>query len=472
MNSDEGKAKNKERKARSRSAMSDEEREKIRDKNRDQMARKRSLMTPEDKAKVREKNREEKARSRSLKTEYDREKTGAINRVMMSGKRSLMSEEDKDQIRTKDRKQKASSRSSKAEEDMVEMRAKDRERKARSRSSKTEDEIDAERAKDRERKARSRSLKTYEEKETIKVKNKERMKLNRSKMTDDDKELSREKVFDPYKATKKYYVENEREFNRLYKTKIRGNRTEEEVEFDRIELLIKMRKYRQSWNGKDHLLENLIAKRGMQLLREKGRIVDYCERNSYEKNYDVEKWLWFHYYNRSPKNREILAKKCPDVYKTIVENKERSRKLYEEEKQREKELDEAGRWVYCPANDAYYWSNGEMKWDYEYDLGTDGNDAFPCHEMTASDEERCSKQLEEWTEQEMEQQRKERKERQEEERLERNRLAREKRKDLKEKLSVPIDIEENEKKSAYELLREENIKERQEAMKASGWFSD
>ena len=276
----------------------------------------------------------------------------------------------------------------------------------------------------------------------------------------------------PYKDTKKYYKENEREFKRLYMVNMGAKRCEEEIEFERIDLLIRMRKYRQSRSGKDHLLDNVIVKFGMRLLRQKGRLVDYSERNSYEKKYDVEKWLWWHYWNDSPKNKEILAKKLPDVYNRIIESNARSRQLYEEERKREKELDEAGRWVYCPANDGYYWSNGEMKWDYEYDLGTDANDAFPCHEMTASDEERCSKQLEEWTVQEMEQQRKERKERQEEERLKSNRLAREKRKKVKEKLLSPIEIEDNGEKSAYELLTERNIKERQDAMKNSGWFGD
>ena len=326
-----------------------------------------------------------------------------------------------------------------------------------------------------------RLMKTEEQTVMMRAKNKEHMAKMRSLMDEDEKEFVRDKDrkrkekltnMDPYTESKRYYLKNEREFNRLYKVRMRGNRSEEEIEFDRIDLLIRMRKHRQHRNGKDHLLENLKAKQGMRLLREKGRLKKHLWRNSYEIDYDVEKWLWFHYYNRSPKNREILARKNPDVYNLIVENKERERKLDEEKRQKEKELDEAGRWVYCPANDGYYWSNGEMKWDYEYDLGTDANDAFPCHEMTASDEERCNKQLEEWTEQEIEQQRKERKKQQEEQRLERNRLAREKRKELKDKLSNPIEIDAETEMSEYELLREKNIRELEEAKKNSGWFSD
>ena len=192
------------------------------------------------------------------------------------------------------------------------------------------------RSKDKEQKAKSRSLKTKDERDKIRAKNKEHMAKVRSMMDEDEKEFVREKDrkrkenltddVNPCTETKRYYLQNEREFNRLYKVRIRGNRSEEEIEFDRIDLLIRMRKHRQSRNGKDHLLENLRAKKGMRLFREKGWLVKYRERNSYEPDYDVEKWLWFHYYNRSPKNREILAKKNPDVFKSIVEKIEREGK--------------------------------------------------------------------------------------------------------------------------------------------------
>ena len=42
---------------------------------------------------------------------------------------------------------------------------------------------------------------------------------------------------------------------------------------------------------------------------------------------------------------------------------------------------------------------------------------------------------------------------------------------MKEELKQKIEMPELEK-SEYELMREENIKEREEAMKSSGWFSD
>ena len=56
--------------------------------------------------------------------------------------------------------------------------------------------------------------------------------------------------------------------------------------------------------------------------------------------------------------------------------------------------------------------------------------------------------------------------RKKEKNAERNERQREK-EELKQKIELP-EFE----KSEYELLREKNIKEREEAMRASGWFSD
>ena len=61
--------------------------------------------------------------------------------------------------------------------------------------------------------------------------------------------------------------------------------------------------------------------------------------------------------------------------------------------------------------------------------------------------------------------------RKKEKNAERNERQREKYHRLKEELKQKIELPEFEK-SEYELLHEKNIKEREEAMRASGWFSD
>ena len=271
-----------------------------------------------------------------------------------------------------------------------------------------------------------------------------------------DRKRKKIKEFDPHKETKKYYIQNEREFNRLYKEQIRRNRSDEEFEYDRIDLLLKMRKHRQSRNGKDHLLDNLRSKQGMRLLRENGRLIEYSQRNSYRKKQKVEELLWYYYYCEGTKQKEILAKKNPDVFKSIVENEERKRRLQE----REKELDEAGRWIYNPAGDDYYWSNAEKpRYELE-DTQVRDDDIDKGWSSTEEDHENWQQQLDEWNRQEIEQLRKERQEQREEERLERNRLAREKRNELKEKLLTPINFDADSEVCEYERLRERNIRER------------
>ena len=69
-----------------------------------------------------------------------------------------------------------------------------------------------------------------------------------------------------------------------------------------------------------------------------------------------------------------------------------------------------------------------------------------------------------WYKEEMEAQKKEKI-------AERNERQREKYQKIKEKLNQRIELPEFEK-SEYELLREKNIKEREDAMRASGWFSE
>ena len=388
-------------------------------------------------------------------TEEERENQRAKDRQRKAQKKLVMTDQEKNELRRRKTEVQARSRSLMTEDERNKMRAKDRERKAQKKLLLTEGERCSIRAKNREVKARSRSLMTEDQREIIKANDRRR----KSKIND----------FDPHKETKKYYKMNEREFNRLYKQRIRRNRSDEEFEYDRIDLLLKMRKHRQSRSGKDHLLDNLKSKKGMRLMREEGRLIEYSERNSYRKKaIVVEEWLWYYYYKEGPKNREILAKKNPDVYKAIVEKEERERKLREEHEKREKELDEAGRWIYNPADDDYYWSNAE-KPSYELQAV---NDECQGHDGTEEDEENWKKQLEEWNRQEIEQLRKERQEQQEEERLERNRLAREKRNELKEKLLTPINFDADSEVCEYERLRERNIREREEAMRNSGWFSD
>ena len=60
---------------------------------------------------------------------------------------------------------------------------------------------------------------------------------------------------------------------------MRKGRTEAEIEYENVDILLQKRKARKASDGKQHLLDNLRAKQGMRDLREHGRVrcqVDAC----------------------------------------------------------------------------------------------------------------------------------------------------------------------------------------------------
>ena len=62
---------------------------------------------------------------------------------------------------------------------------------------------------------------------------------------------------------KKKYIEHEREFNRLYKVRVRSERTDAEHEFELINNLLCMRRLRRSLSDEEQESDKVIAKEGM-----------------------------------------------------------------------------------------------------------------------------------------------------------------------------------------------------------------
>ena len=74
----------------------------------------------------------------------------------------------------------------------------------------------------------------------------------------------------------------EREKGRLRKKRMRERKkledwrdgmTDAQIEYDKVEKVVRQRKKRQERNGKEHLYDNLMAKRGMRELREFGEFL-------------------------------------------------------------------------------------------------------------------------------------------------------------------------------------------------------
>ena len=176
---------------------------------------------------------------------------------------------------------------------------------------------------------------------------------------------------DGRKDRERIYIKNEKEFNILYKRKVRENRTEAEVEYDRIEGL--MRKKRQNHDGKQHLLENLAAKQGMRTLRKYGRIKgrEFMRRAARDKD---EENLWWSFWKKGAMYKDLLSEKRPDLVTKMRErdaqfirerdadidritaNRKKEIERQEEREKKEEELDALGRWVYDEGCEDYCWS--------------------------------------------------------------------------------------------------------------------
>ena len=97
-----------------------------------------------------------------------------------------------------------------------------------------------------------------------KSKEREKQRKRRQNLTEEMKETVREKDRVRKKIAKSNLPEEEFE---VQKSKI----SDEDKEFNKIKKKHRMREMRNSRSGKDHLTENLQAKKGMALLESEGR---------------------------------------------------------------------------------------------------------------------------------------------------------------------------------------------------------
>ena len=224
-------------------------------------------------------------------------------------------------------------------------RSKDRERKQKAREKRSKEQID----KDREVKRRSMKL--------LRESRKEGNALEEKKIEDMDwyaKIMERAKVRMKEKRAKQTQVEKEDEKIdlRLRVRNLRANKPEEEKEYVKLDQKHKKRESRARRSGKEHLLENLRAKKGMNLLKEKGRMRDF-ERRATMNNTEMSDWKNFMMKGKT--NSDLLTKAKPDLVERlnqqIREEKEKDRKRKEDEEKEEKE----GRWNYNAEYDDYFW---------------------------------------------------------------------------------------------------------------------
>ena len=163
---------------------------------------------------------------------------------------------------------------------------------------------------------------TDEQREAARLKNKQRMAEKRANMGDEEKEKVKEK--DRLRKRKEYtkvkeqiYLENEREINKAYKIKMRNNRSEEQIEFDKLEYVIRKRDYRKRLEDDKIVLEKEKSKVGMAEFRSKGRMFDYNPKQVRDLDESI---LWTIFYQRGSKYQALLHKLKPEVALKIIEN--------------------------------------------------------------------------------------------------------------------------------------------------------
>ena len=360
-----------------------------------------------------------------------------------------------------------------------------KERSKRYREKKAEEEGDQCKEKDKLRKAKKISMMTEEELAIHRKQDKDR-KARKRKEIEEKAQMEKEEE-------EREYEKDLAEFFRDVSRERRSKMSDVKREYERIEQLIRNRKVRAERNGKEHLLDKLKAKKGMQLLKDEGRIEKYDPRFYYKR---TELEIWRRYREIGPEYKEWLGVKNPDISKIFDEVDARQRKEKEDEEQKKKEeekqmkkkeeekdkkkedgndnendSDEPDGYWGVQDGDYYWYGNGNPPpadevlplptWDYE-----------PTEEEEKQMKEKKEKEYEHYFKMLSEERKKEDQEREREKIIKRRECQkryREKKRALRDK---KVEMPQVGEKSAYQLLQEKNIEELEQRKKASGLFDD
>ena len=373
-----------------------------------------------------------RVKERRIKLDQERKSMAEKTRERVARCRSKKNDEEKKDARQKDRQKKAEARGNQNEEEKKEARQRDRQKKAEARGKLNEVEREDMRRKDRERKAKKAAEKAA---------------------TNAEEESADKKV-------RNEYMRNEKYENMMYKRKIRAKMTLEEKEYSKIENVIAVRKHRESRDGKKLLMDRMKARQGMEDFWKFGRIGEFATRETRDKD-ESELWKW--YCRGEPEQRALLETLKPDeaakVRKEEEEEYEDRRLLNEkikamdEERERKDQEDErkyGGRWTYNHEYAKYCWvGTGPPPPDEEDD---------EYDEPTEEEKQQMMEQENEWLQAELEEKKKANAD-----------CVRRHRERQKAAMDVPIEIPDY-PLSEYELIRQKNIEDIQNAMKASGLF--
>ena len=249
--------------------------------------------------------------------------------------------------------------------------------------------------------------------------------------------------------------------DRERKREDKSKRGDVEKEYEKISQKHKQRKLRIGRTGKQKLQQNLKAKKGMRILRSDGNLIDYSDRCLHNSNETMD---WKKFMKQSKKHTDIVNQNNPDLVQRLNEEsrmeKEMQRQKAEKAKEVEKEAErirqrqieeEGGEWVYNAEYSEFYWvgEREPVNDDPEYIQLSEQELA----DLQRQEDDRLAAMIEE-------------------QKTEARERRRQKRKELKAAMDNPINPLPVTELSEYEKLRMSNIKEREEAMFASGFFED
>ena len=386
----------------------------------------------------REKDRNKKKEAWSRKTEEEKDNENNAKRERM------------EHLRNKTPKEKLNTRATRDEQE----ENRERIRKLRANQSKEENAIERDKAKERMVAVRARQ--TIEEKEEENEKAKERMRDLREEQTteerEEENEKAKERMTDVRARQTSEEREEENEKSRARMEMVRAEKSTEVCAYEKIVQRQEKRNMRKGLSGKEHLEGNLTAKKGMRLLNSVGRLRKFASREAGSKSARKRDEMveWKRYIQTSEKHREILSKKQPDIVSRINENV----RLEKEKERQDIESCKIGEWLYSGESGEYYWTGDT---EPEYVDQTYDNPSPPTQE-----ELEIVRQAEE---REMAELMKQRKQDIKEKRQKKN----EERRAAMEKPVTPLPKREL---CQYEKIREEIIRERQEAMVQFQFFEN
>ena len=350
-------------------------------------------------------------------------------------------------------------------------KSEEREIKKRYREKRSNEKILSDKEKDRERKKIEWSIKTDEEKrimrDSVKIKmrkfrknnfqgavgkmerkydeknaNKERIRNKRENQTEEEKIGEIKALKERMAKLRANQTDEEKEFEKekdmRRKQKIRSNKSFEDIKYENVIKRLKMRKARKEQTGKEHLTKNLEAKKGMRLFSNEGRLRDFSKR--LKKTHKKEDFLdWQDYWESGEKERQKLTKLQPDIVDKINEK-------VRLEKERKRQHDEE-----C----------GELYENYWMDEDDDAMVSYVSNSQTQEEKEMIDEA-----------------ERQEKEALvrykknEKKKKMQAKREQVKKAMATPLPPLPERELCQYEKIRENIIKEREEAFAKLKFFED